>query len=231
MPNDLTLNEPPERKITPVLSPHLAALLEAEPGSGVDPVGEIASYLALREEAKAALPVLKAAAMQKAGRHGVREVIGRRFPLFPQPDRSDGEWAAWWEDYHQTLADVSWAALEAAMARYVADPASEFMPKPGKLLELARTTPNKAVRAYDRASKALAYGQVVSLPPPKPRHDPTAEERAQVMAMLGHYKRTIAARDLDAPAKSDLPSIAGKTDSGGLTPEMRALLARQASRP
>lgn len=227
MPNDLTLNEPPERKITPVLSPHLAALLEAEPGSGVDPVGEIASYLALLEEAKAALPVLKAAAMQKAGRHGVREVIGRRFPLFPQPDRSDGEWAAWWEDYHQTLADVSWAALEAAMARYVADPASEFMPKPGKLLELARTTPNKAVRAYDRANRALAYhhGQVAALPAPTERREPSTDEVAQVKRMLADFK----VKNFDEPRRDTLPSIAGKPDSGGLTPEMRALLARQAS--
>lgn len=184
--------------------------------------------MALREEAKAALPILKAAAMQKAGEEGVADVIGRRFALYPQPERSDGEWAAWWSDYYDALGNVPWSALEAAMAAYVADPASEFMPKPGRLLELARSTPNKAVRAYDRASKAVAYHeQVAALPPPSERRPPTDEERAQVMAMLGHYKRTIAQRDLDAPPAPSLPSIAGKPDQGGITPEMRALLARQ----
>lgn len=228
MPNDLTLSDLPEKRITPVLSPHLAALLEAEPSAAPNAIADIASYMALREEAKAVLPVLKAAALQKAGRRGVSEVIGRRFALFPQPDRSDGEWAAWWEDYYETLGDVPWAALEAAMAAYVADPSSEFMPKPGKLLELARTTPNKAVRAYDRASKAVAYHQqAAALPPPSERRLPTDEERAQVMNMLGHYKRTMAQRDLDAPKPPPLPSIAGKADERGITPAMRDLLARQ----
>lgn len=184
--------------------------------------------MALREEAKAALPVLKAAAMQVAGEEGVKEVIGRRFALFQPPARSDAEWAMWWTDYIETLANVPWAALEAAMAAYVADPSSEFMPKPGKLLELARTTPNKAVRAFDRASKAVAYHQqVAALPPPSERRLPTDEERAQVINMLGHYKRTMAQRDLDAPKPPPLPSIAGKADERGITPTMRDLLARQ----
>jgi len=184
--------------------------------------------MALRDEAKAVLPVLKAAAMQMAGEEGVTDVLGRRFALYPQPERTDAEWAAWWSDYFETLGGVPWSALEAAMAAYVRDPSSEFMPKPGRLLELARNTPNKAVRAYDRASKAVAYAQqAAALPAPSERREPTAEERAAVMNMLGRYKSTMAQRDLDAPKTPSMPSIAGKADERGVTPAMRELLARQ----
>ena len=227
MPNDLTRNELPEKQISPVLSPDLKRLLDAEPDEAFA-VAQIAKHMAYREEARAMLPVLKAAAVQRAGKVGVMEVIGKRFALYPQPDRSDAEWAAWWEAYIDTLEDVSWAALDAGMAAWVKNPASEFMPKPGQLLDLANGTPNRAARSYWRAQQALgvaAANEVVDAAFPRPK--PTDDEVAAVKDLLAGFRAKIAERDLTRVRAVDLPSTAGKPDEGGITKEMRALLARR----
>lgn len=224
----------PEKPISPVLSPDLKSLLVEEDNQRWA-IQAIIDSPDLKAEAEAALPVLKAAATQKAGQGGVRQVIGKRFALYPQPQRSEGEWAAWWADYFDVLADVHWHALEAGMATYVRDPGSEFMPKPGKLLELARTAPVRVVRAYERAREAVTYR------PPPPPLDPAllAELHGQdfpqpkAMADALEIKRMgeEAMRDIRGAKTAlptvELPSIAGKADEGGLTPTMRALLARQ----
>ncbi len=111
---------------------------------------------ALVEEARAALPVLLAAARQPAGLEGVQDVLGRRFVTYPQPARSEGEWAAWWDDYHEVLKDVPWGDLDAAMVEYMRSPDSDFMPKPGKLLALAQGIRSKAWRAYLAAQRMVA---------------------------------------------------------------------------
>jgi hypothetical protein len=164
------------------------------------------------------LPALKTAATAKAGADGVRKVISKRFAVYPQPTRTDEEWAGWWGDYFDTLADQSLASVEAAMRAYVARPDSEFMPKPGKLLELAQTTPCRSLQRYYRAKRAieLANEPVVI---EGPRADP-----ADVKAMLAEYQaKTVGA----VKAKPEPPSTAGKPDERGLTKEMRALMARQ----
>jgi hypothetical protein len=58
------------------------------------------------------------------------------------------------------------------------------------------------------------------------RNKPKSPEQvaAEVKAMLAEVTGRIG----DGPEKPKLPSIAGKTDEGGLTAEMRALLARRA---
>lgn len=179
------------------------------------------------------MPVLRAAAFQECGDEGVRQVIGRRFALYPQPDRSDEEWAAWWADYLDVLGQVSWAALEAAMMSWVSNPASEFMPKPGKLLELSRTTPNKAAKRYERCRKAVDWVGNRPLPPIAYHGDhledyapaPAADKEA-VAKMLAEFKASVA-KDRPVRGEDKLPSIAGKTDETGITPEMRAILARR----
>lgn len=222
MRQDLIPANLPAKKISPELSPLLRQWLEREPNND-EAVKVIVGNLALREEARAALPVLRAAATQKAGPEGVAEVIGRRMALYPQPARSDGEWGAWWADYTDALADLPWQALEVAMAVWVRDPKSEFMPKPGQLRELALTTENQAIKTYTRAAKAIALAreQEAQVRPP-----PSPEQIAAVNGLLAGFQEKMAAKDLGR-IRTDPPSTAGKPDQGGLTPAMRALVERQ----
>lgn len=199
----------------PALSPELTSLLDGSP----DGVEWIAQNRALLAEAEASLPALQHVATVKAGREGVKAVIGRRFALYPQPQRSDAEWASWWADYFDVLADVSLASLEAAMRAYVADPDSEFLPKPGRLREMAFITPCRSLQRYHRAKSAVALAQN---PPALPGPPPDA---AEVRALLAEYQ---AKTMPDEATRPTMPSTAGKPDAGGLTPQMRALLARRA---
>lgn len=179
--------------------------------------------MALREEARAVLPALKAVAEWKAGSEGVRAVIGRRFVTYPQPERSEGEWNAFWADYEDVLADVPLACLEAAMRAWVARPKSQFLPKPGELHELAYRTVSKTLRRYQRAKRAL---DLIDNPeharPPIPE-GVAIDNAAEIRRMMTEFtaKRQLSEKAL-RPA---MPSIAGKPDEGGLTPEMRAILA------
>ena len=131
----------------PALSPELRQLLDGRADHEPLP--------AVVEEARAALPVLLAAARQPAGLEGVQDVLGRRFVTYPQPSRSEGEWAAWWDDYHEVLKDVPWGDLDAAMVEYMRGADADFMPKPGKLLALANGIRSKAWRAYYQAQRIV----------------------------------------------------------------------------
>lgn len=181
---------------------------------------QIAETPALLGEARAVVVQLGEVARAKAGTDGVKAVIGRRLATYPQPARTDAEAAAWWLDYYDTLADVALASLEAAMRAYVALPSSEFMPKPGRLLELSTTTPCRSLQRYYRAKRAIQFAEEAETQRlAGPRVDP-----AEVRTMLAEFEaKTVGA----VKAKPELPSIAGKPDEGGLTPQMRALRARQ----
>jgi len=173
------------------------------------------------------LPALKAVAEHKAGDDGVRAVIGRRFALYPQPERDDGEWAAWWADYFDALADVPLACLEAAMRAWVQRPDSQFMPKPGELRALAHRTPSRTLQRYHRAKRALQIADAPKAPAitqttPEGVH---VDQQSAVRKMLSEYQAAYAARQ-PAP-RSAMPSTAGKPDAGGLTPQMRELIARR----
>lgn len=204
----------------PELGQALSALLD-DPGSPDQAAMAIASDGALVAQARIALPALQHAAMAKAGPDGVRKVIAKRFETYPQPQRTDEQWAAWWADYLETLADVSLASLEAGMRAYVAEPSSEFMPKPGRLRELAFTAPCRNMQRYYRAKRAL---QMADEPKPLAITDAEATKRAEEVRALA---RDFLAKPLDAPAKPTLPSIAGPVDDGGLTPMMRESMARR----
>lgn len=188
-------------------------------GSPDAAVRQIVEDPALLAEARAVLPVLKSVAEAKAGPDGVRRVIAKRFEIYPQPQRSDEQWAAWWADYYDVLADVALASLEAGMRAYVADPSSEFMPKPGKLRELAFTAPCRSLGRYYRAKMAVQTAQEQpQLTGPRP--DPN-----DVRAMVAAFEEKIGGKAVPR----SLPSIAGKTDETGITPQMRALIERRAA--
>lgn len=210
-----TRNSPPAKPTLPALSPVLNSLLDSA-GSH-----EFAEALrrspALLTECMDALPALEFTARGKAGQPGVRAVIGRRFALYPQPPRTEGEWAAWWADYDDVLMDVPLASLEAAMRQWIADPSSEFMPKPGKLKELAFTAPCRSLMRYLNAKRAVDAA-LTALPAPERQTPPADPEEV---------KKWVATFTAKPTGKPTLPSIAGKPDETGITPQMRALLERR----
>lgn len=187
-------------------------------GSPEAAVTAIAADPALVAELRAALPALRAVASAPAGTEGVKAVIGRRTALYPPTYRDEAEAAAWWLDYYDVLADLSLASLEAGMRAYVAQPDSEFMPKPGRLRELAFSAPCRSLTRVHRATLAIRRAETPA-EDPKPRADP-----AEVKALMEEFTaKTSAGAKIPA-----LPSIAGKVDEGGITSEMRALIARLA---
>jgi len=228
----------------PQISPGLTSLLNFEP-SGDRAVAEIARTPALRAEAERVLPALKDVATRPAGLEGVRRVIGSRRVLFPQPERTPAESAAWWADYLDALEHLPEGAIEAAMQAWVKLPEAEFMPKPGKLLELAKTTPNRSIRAYERAKAAVEFkpeptherlspdkiAEMVAPLANRPRVEPSAADKERVRQQMREY---IAADDAKKLAKKsascDMKSTAGTTDETGITPQMRAIIeARNAA--
>lgn len=152
--NDLTNLPPsalPAKTTSLALSQPLRLLLEAE-RSGDDAVNGIVNSPALHAECKAALPAIMDR-IKGCGMVGVRDVIGRRFATYPQPDRSDMEWAAWWADYCDALEDVPYEALEGGMRAWVQKPESQFMPKPGELRALALKAGEPLYQAASRARR------------------------------------------------------------------------------
>ena len=170
-----------------------------------------------------ALPMLRQRALTPAGEDGVRQVIGRRFGIFPQPERDEGEWAAWWADYVDALADLPEGKLEAAMMAYIRSPDAEFMPKPGKLRQLSEeiewTSPAK--EAWHRAQAATRVDPTEAPPLPRPRADP-----AEVKSMLADFHRQFAERFPEKP-KAEPRAVRGPTDDRGLTEAMRSHLSSQ----
>lgn len=218
-----------------MLSPDLRARLY-----GDAELEEISHCLALREEARAVIPVLLAAARQPAGEVGVREVVGARFVTYPQPERSDAEWHAWWADYYDALEDVPWGVLEEAMKAYIRQPDAEFMPKPGRLLELCRNMATPDFRAAQRAKSAVELWdrgdhdrrpKALPVDVDAPKVKTFEEMEAQRATIQRMARETLAALKATAEVRQtgpkELPSIAGKPDESGITPEMRAVLARQ----
>lgn len=179
---------------------------------------QIAETPALLAEAQAALPMLRAVAIAKAGEDGVRRVIAKRFETYPQPQRSDEGWAAWWADYFDVLAEVGLASLEAAMRAYVGLPDSEFMPKPGRLWELTKVTPCRSLQRYQRARRAAELA--LEDRPVAERADPAAVKALLEDFRTGQVKRQIPERQM--------PYTGGVPDEHGITPEMREIMARRA---
>lgn len=179
----------------------------------------------LAEQAKAQMPALRSEARRPATKEEVEGIISQRFPLFPQPARNLLEWAAWWADYHDALEGLTRFAIEAGMAAWVKSPEAEFMVRPGKLAELARTTAhvNPWVRAYRIAEKATAEEPK---PLPAPSERPSAEEIRRLTAgVIEHLK----SKDPFAKMRTKYtrPTPCASVDGAGISEEARALLAKQ----
>lgn len=98
---------------------------------------------------------IRSEAMRPAGAEGVRQIVGKRFALYPQPNRTPEMWAAWWEDYIRVLARLTWHALERAMQLHVESEKGEFLPKPGRLKTLATEVETAPARAASRIRRAM----------------------------------------------------------------------------
>ena len=219
------------KSLSLAISPVLRSLLRDAPS--VEQAAEtIGRSPALRAEAVEALPVLKAIASRPATDEEIRDIIGRRFSVFRQPEMSEHEAAAWWEVYFDALDDLPAGSIEAGLRAWGKLRDSEFMPKPGRLRELALTAPNDDVRAYSIARMGVEF-QVPPEPgdpanPPGLRRfpiEPSAADKERVRQMA----RQFAANAQERPAASNIRPNHGETDERGLTPEMRDLMARRAS--
>jgi hypothetical protein len=194
-------------------------------------ISTIAASEILRREAEAAMPALRAAALRPATRDEIKRIVGQRFELFPQPKRDDGQWAAWWADYFDALEGLTPFAVEAGMAAWVRSPEAEFMCKPGKLAELAKTTANvnRWAKAHYRAEHATAPAREAAVQPSEPTRPedrPTAEEVARVMADL---KQKLEERDpwREMKSKAARPTPSAAVDETGVSAEMRVLLQQR----
>lgn len=179
-------------------------------------------------EAEQSLAVIRAEALRPASNEEIARILAARFALYPQPVRTDAEWAAWWADYTNALDDLPPSAIEAGMAAYVKGADSEFFPKPGRIRELARTVPNKIARACQIAEWAVrraASKAAADTDPPEPTHQPSDAEKASVRSMLESFARQMAEK---APApKPTRPPTSGPVDETGLTQLMRDHMASQ----
>lgn len=168
--------------------------------------------------------------MTPATEDQIRQIIGARFALFPQPQRNDGQWAAWWADYYDALRGLTPYAVEAGMAAWVRSPEAEFMAKPGKLRELAMTVPNENVwaRAHMRATKATRQNaaDTPDQASAKPVERPSQE---QMKSLMDDFRQCMSAKDGVRDTRSKRrPSPQARIDDTGISAEARALLARQA---
>lgn len=170
----------PATKTTAKASQALRLLLECERSTD-EAVAGIVANPALHAEAKELFPALKAQAAP-AGDDGIAKVIMSRFATFPQPQRSVDEWRTWWLDYYEALSGVPLDALEAGMKAWVARADAEFMPKPGKLREMASLAGSTAIIAYTRAKLAAAQEPKTFKP------EEVAERKRQVAELREVFK-------------------------------------------
>lgn len=211
-----------------MLSKPLTSWLLDEPSDEVA-VKTVASSPTLRSEATMALPALRIAARTPATQAEIMGIIGGRFATFPQPQRDEGEAAAFWADYFDALSDCTAPAIEAGMAAHVRDPAAEFLPKPGKLADLAKNTPHDG-----RWAKALRRAKAATAPAPVVReiaaHDRDAVKRQMVDLVADlEAKALVKAEQMRGRARLR-PTPSARVDGAGVSDEMRRLLIRQGAK-
>ena len=174
------------------------------------------------------MPALRAAALRRATQDEIRDIIGSRFATFPQPERDEGETAAFWADYFDAVGGLTPAQIEAGMKAHIADPKSEFLPKPGRLADLARqsTTPGRWTRAYTRARAAVVKASTAEADSSKPvvRHSPE-EVQAMLAETLAALEATPTAKAIAARKASLKPTPAAPLPAGShMSVAMRAKL-------
>lgn len=202
------------------LSPRLRSLLAASPRDEDVAISEIAGSSLMLEQVQGMLEHLRNVAARPAEEMEIRRLIVNLFAIYPQPTRADAEWSSFWAPYVETLEGVCAPAIEAALKTWVADPKSEFLPKPGRLRELAMTVRNPATSAFYIAAKAirkaeerakmdsrpqLARHEIQALPELSARAMPTEESRASVRAMAAQFRAQVEERRPERPVLPPTP--------------------------
>lgn len=208
------------------MSKPLACWLLDEP-SDHKAVEVIRASALLADEARRAIPALRAAALAPATTEQITATISQRFVLFPQPQRNAQEWASWWADYFDALSDLSAPAVEAGMAAWVKSPEAEWMCKPGKLRELAQKTPNdnRWAKAHRRAV-AATIEPIRDMDPETPAA--AKLDAATVAGMLKDFHKEMAAKAPPPVSRTRLiPTPSAQVDHTGMSAEMRAHLENQ----
>lgn len=226
------------------LSPGLKSLLAFEP-SNHRAVSEIANSPTLLAECRAALPAIKANAMAPAGLEDIKRIVGAKFATFRPTHRSDAEWAMFWADYAAVLEGIPVSALEAAMEAVLNDPKIEHLPKPARIKELALMTPNRAVKAYDRAKAAVEYEapkEIQKLSPAEIREmvepiggkrlEPSDADKERVKRMMREFIEADEARKAkERKAAEQREPVCGVPDETGITEELRQSLIGRGYNP
>jgi hypothetical protein len=117
-------------------------------------VHELGSDPAIRNELAIASTKLARHA-EPCGSKAVAIVLGPLLTLYGVADKSTAEAKAFWGFYIDALSGLPLEALKAGVAEYVADPKSEFFPKPGPLKAICDRHAVPLRMAANRAAKAL----------------------------------------------------------------------------
>jgi len=219
VPANLTAAKPPTLSDLAISTP-LWRLLSSNVGAAAE-IEEIASDPRLRSEALAVLPKLMARA-SPAGDDRVRNALQPLILVYGASEATRSP--AFWQAYYRALAPLPVEALARGVEDYLAAPDSEFFPKPGPLRALCDKHAEPIFKAASRARRALEV-------PQHKRTPITDEERARVAQMAreaGEKLSLTGAAAWPQPPGGEMPSIAGKADEGGLTAQMRELMARRA---
>jgi hypothetical protein len=144
-------------------------------------LAELAKSPALLAEARDCRAALEARAFD-CGPERVMATLTPLFAVFPQPNRSEAEWTAWWSAYLEDLSDIPVEALKAAVVEYRRKADAEFFPKPGPLRALALEAGRPLLTALSRARRAER------IEPPKPILQPvTPELAAETVAAVNKH--------------------------------------------
>ena len=147
---------------------------------------EIANTPALRAEAERLWPAVVAEA-EPVGAEGVALELGPLLTVFYTPERTEGEWAAFWELYADVLADLPRQALKAGVSAYLRQPDAVHFPKPGPLRALCApaAAPARVLRRILEVALALD-----PLPDRAPAADRNRQRDAAWKALLCTIERT-----------------------------------------
>jgi hypothetical protein len=92
---------------------------------------------------------------EPCGAEAVGKALAPLLTLYGVQSKNPSEWKAFWGFYVDALGDLPAEALKAGVADYVADPKSEFFPKPGPLKAMCERHAIPIRMAASRARKAL----------------------------------------------------------------------------
>lgn len=221
MANDLTPVNPSPKptSITSLMSPRLWTLVSSNHDANTE-IAEIAADPELHREAKAVCAALANRA-SGAGESSVKLALQPLVLVYGVSEATKSP--AFWQAY-RVLAGLPVEALQRGIEDYLAAPDSQFFPKPGPLKALCDKHAEPIFKAAFRAARAAALSPPRAYPKSEAQVAAVARMAAETAEALKEGARK-AWPERRAPA--DMPNTAGKPDSAGLTPQMRATLERQ----